>query len=38
MNPKINNLEYTFCVCFVLHLLLFVDGVGVDLGAILVSE
>ena len=38
MNPKINNFEYTFCVCFVLHLFSFVDGFGVDLGANLVSN
>ena len=38
MNPKINNFEYTFCVCFVLHFLSFVDGCGVDLGTHLVSK
>ena len=38
MNPKINNFEYTCCVCFVLHFLSFVDGFGVDLGANLVSK
>ena len=38
MNPKINYFEYTFCVCFVLHFLSFVDGFGVDLGANLVSK
>ena len=38
MNPQINNFEYTFCVCLVLHFLSFVDGFGVDLGAILVSK
>ena len=38
MNPKIDNFEYTCCVCFVLHFLSFVDGFGVDSGANLVSK
>ena len=38
MNLKINNFEYTFCVCFVLHFLSFVDGFGIDFGVTLVSN